>query len=62
MFQTLFSKSTRQNGFISEMGSMDKWTWKLFWAETLSQTEVVSEHELLNLLVPIRPHNDGADR
>jgi hypothetical protein len=62
MFQTLFSKSTRQNGFISEMGSMDKWTWKLFWAETLSQTEAVSEHELLNLLEPIRPYNDGVDR
>jgi hypothetical protein len=46
------------------MGSLDHnaWVWRFDWIDTLSDSEVALEQELLNLLHPFQPRPDVEDR
>jgi hypothetical protein len=57
VYPTCFSKSTQQNGTISEMGTWGNycWFWKLGWSKNISSLEENVANDLQNLLVHVRP-------
>jgi hypothetical protein len=64
MYPTLFNKSNRQDGSISEMGLLGNngWSWNLPWTDALSAPEAISELELQSLLVQVQSCIDREDR
>ncbi|KAK2391015.1 hypothetical protein QL285_064512 [Trifolium repens] len=64
LYPDLYLKSSLQNGSVSMMGSLDHnaWVWRFDWIDTLSDSEVALEQELLNLLHPFQPRPDVEDR
>jgi hypothetical protein len=64
LYPDLYLKSSLQNGTVSMMWSLDrnKWVWRFDWIDSLSDSEVVLEQELLNLLHPFQLRPDVEDR
>jgi hypothetical protein len=64
LFPTLYTKSDRKDGTISEMGlsSSNNWSWALEWTADLADEEEESVQELNNMLDQVRPSCDKNDR